>query len=451
VANPVLNFLTGGETDAAQSALGSALEDIQGVNVPTAAQLTLPQLQAYVNAGLMTPAQATAALQQSNAYNNIQGSLSAAPVEAETSALNQLGTIAQDQGLTPTAEAQIANALNQTQTQEQGANASVEDQFAQKGIPTSLMGAALQTQNNNAASNNLNLAGVNAAAGAQQNALTALSNEGTLGSTMQGEQYTEAANKAAAQNAINQWNAANTTQVSQSNANLTQAANLYNTTNTQNVANANTQSGQYQQEYNAAVPQTVYSDAMQKAAAEAGVNEQQANQATAAGQQMAGFESGLLGAGATLGGSAIMGNAIGKLSPATNYTPGVNPVDVTNPYSFGGGLNMTASPTSLGWAKGGLIPPKLPKFQAGRLVMDDGGPVPGTPVVNGDSRKNDHVPAMLSPGEGVIPRTKMANPSAAANFARHLAKMKPPTPNVHPADVANVLEALTRRRAAVPA
>jgi phage-related protein len=44
------------------------------------------------------------------------------------------------------------------------------------------------------------------------------------------------------------------------------------------------------------------------------------------------------------------------------------------------------------------------------LGLAEGGIVPGTAKVAGDSGKNDVVPALLSPGEAVIPRSLMANP-----------------------------------------
>lgn len=50
------------------------------------------------------------------------------------------------------------------------------------------------------------------------------------------------------------------------------------------------------------------------------------------------------------------------------------------------------------------------------LGLSDGGPVPGRPQVFGDDSANDTVPAMLSPGEIVLPRsvTHAENPEAAA-------------------------------------
>ena len=56
----LLDLLTGGENETAQDALRRAGEVYSGVALPTKQDLTLPELQQYVQAGLMTPAEAQA-------------------------------------------------------------------------------------------------------------------------------------------------------------------------------------------------------------------------------------------------------------------------------------------------------------------------------------------------------------------------------------------------------
>jgi hypothetical protein len=48
--------------------------------------------------------------------------------------------------------------------------------------------------------------------------------------------------------------------------------------------------------------------------------------------------------------------------------------------------------------------------------------VPGKARVRGDSPKNDVVPALLSPGEIVVPRSKAKDPKKAAAFAEAVAR-----------------------------
>jgi hypothetical protein len=60
---------------------------------------------------------------------------------------------------------------------------------------------------------------------------------------------------------------------------------------------------------------------------------------------------------------------------------------------------------------------------AGKAVgAAHGGFIGGNAKVQGDSPQNDTVPAMLSPGEIVIPRSKAADPDKAKEFIDHLLK-----------------------------
>jgi hypothetical protein len=69
----------------------------------------------------------------------------------------------------------------------------------------------------------------------------------------------------------------------------------------------------------------------------------------------------------------------------------------------------------------GYVPPPVKQFAwGGALPMMGGGGVPGQAKVQGDSPKNDTVPAELSPGEVVLPRSISHNPDAAAAFVQHL-------------------------------
>jgi hypothetical protein len=57
-------------------------------------------------------------------------------------------------------------------------------------------------------------------------------------------------------------------------------------------------------------------------------------------------------------------------------------------------------------------------------MMSEGGHVPGHAAFGGDSYANDTVPAMLSPGEIVIPRSKAHDPDLAKEFIDHLMSTK---------------------------
>jgi len=69
---------------------------------------------------------------------------------------------------------------------------------------------------------------------------------------------------------------------------------------------------------------------------------------------------------------------------------------------------------------------KAPEFDIVEFLnavkpMAHGEKVPGKPKVDGDSLKNDTVPALLSPGEIVVPRSAAKDPEKAAAFAKSVA------------------------------
>lgn len=130
---------------------------------------------------------------------------------------------------------------------------------------------------------------------------------------------------------------------------------------------------------------------------------------------MIGQNNGLLQAG-----SAALASGLSKLGgpgPSQNQTGGFDLSKSTN--AFTGEANGIQHA-----AQGGQIMPQAgPSSFVGRAMMNqnDGGFVPGKAEVDGDSRKNDNVPAMLSPGEIVIPRSHASDPEKAAAFARRIA------------------------------
>lgn len=392
----LLDLITGGENSRAEDILKKAQQNFAGIHLPTERELTLPELERYVNAGILTPSQAQAYLQDKNAYDQATGSQPAR--EAEISALSKLQDISESGGMDAQSRAALEEAQNKAQIQEQGMNSYILDQLAQRGIPTSLMGAAMQAANAGTQSQNLHMAGVQAASDAEQRALQALSESGTLGANIENQTFGEQAQKAAAQNAINQWNAANQTQNSQFNAANRQNAGVYNAANAQNVANENTGTRNARTQYNAQIPQQMFNNSMQKATGQAGVSTDQAKQAMQSGQQEAGLISGLIGGASQMGASA--------LAPQPVYMAG-----------------------------------------GGEVSMREGGSVPGTARVPGDSHKNDVVKAQLSPNEIVLPRSVTMSPNApelAKGFVQHLLSQKRMRP--HPEDVATVLDALSHRR-----
>lgn len=123
-----------------------------------------------------------------------------------------------------------------------------------------------------------------------------------------------------------------------------------------------------------------------------------------------------------------MGKILGGISNAAGAGAGL----------FGGGGSTGANPTTQGgtsalgnnysmMASGGEVKSKVGQhlcMNQGGMAMKQGGHVPGSANVGGDSLKNDTVKAMLSPGEIVIPRSVAQHPDAANEAAKFVAAIK---------------------------
>lgn len=138
---------------------------------------------------------------------------------------------------------------------------------------------------------------------------------------------------------------------------------------------------------------------------QAGLQNQNANQVNLAGiqgqvaQQNAKGQGGILnGIGGALG--SIIGLAEGGAVPS-NQEANIKEDD-----------SPSIVDHILGHCEGGMM---------SHSKMKRGGKVPGKAAVKGDSYKNDKVPAVLSPGEIVVPRSKAKDPEKAAKFAHAVA------------------------------
>lgn len=83
------------------------------------------------------------------------------------------------------------------------------------------------------------------------------------------------------------------------------------------------------------------------------------------------------------------------------------------------GAKLAGSP--IGSLLSGNLPAAKPTAPGAKnFNFEAGGPVPGKAKVAGNSLKNDTVPAQLSPGEVVLPRTISHDPKKAKAFVEHL-------------------------------
>ncbi len=420
-------FSSGYDSDA-ESVLEDQLYNVNQLPTPSAASLTLPQLQAYVQAGILTPEQAQAFTVGNNAFDTTTADN--AGMQDELSTIGQLQNIVNQGGNDAQEQADIQGILNTMGTTEAGQNAAIDRGLAAQGIDNSgfQLAEKLAGNQNEATAANTNALG--AGANAEARNLAALSAEGTLGGNVQGQQYTQAANQANAANAIAEFNANQNQQTNELNTTESNQAQAANLANAQNVSNLNTQTAQTQEESIPAAQQEAYEDALEKETAELGAGEDLANQEEQTGQQNAGILGSLVSAAGDVGAAEVMGNSYTALATAlaNNSVPNANVSKNSSPATVSTGGQMT------------------PKGDITRPVqnMKAGGPVPGIPVVPGDSPANDTQLAKLSPGEIVLPRSvtqPRPDPARVMQFLKSLPRPQPKT-TVHPRAVLDTLRAL---------
>lgn len=91
--------------------------------------------------------------------------------------------------------------------------------------------------------------------------------------------------------------------------------------------------------------------------------------------------------------------------------------------------------------------PKQDYQKAEGGVMMKAGGVPGQAEHAGDNYANDKVPAMLSPGEVVVPRSVIADgPKAAAHFVEQASKDKNYNAETYAQERPNFLKALRSQK-----
>jgi hypothetical protein len=392
----------------AQDYLKQALAAYTQANVPTVASETVNNLPMQSVQGVVNPNQIQVANQAPSGYNNI--SLDPSTRAAQINALSQYTNLANAGGLDPAAKLALQQTIDAANTQAQGARGALQEQAQAMGQGGGDFALTQQAIANQGASNNAATQGLETAAIAEANKQAALNQMANIGGQVNASDYGQAANKAAAQNTINATNqgyqnAANTGNV----ANQIQTGE-FNTGTAQGVNAANTAAGQGQVYYNAGLPQQQFNNELNKAAGVAGVSGQQAAAAQNAQNQGNAMAGSLLGAAGTIGGAALggpagaaLGSAAGKMATNQLNQPAPKAVNSGTTYAHGG---YTC------YADGGMVHDHA-------ICMKLGSYVPGKAEVDGDSEKNDTVPAMLSPGELVIPRSVPKDGPHMEEFAKN--------------------------------
>lgn len=159
--------------------------------------------------------------------------------KAQESALRQLQNLGQT-GLTDAEKMEMMNAQDAAAQQAQQNRAAVVQNLAQRGMAGSGAEIAAQIAGNQAAQSQGQQNARNIMAQASQNALNAISQAGTLGTQLRGQEFQEKSAKAQAADEMNRFNVQNQTGINSRNTAQQNSRNLADWQNKQTTSNNNT-------------------------------------------------------------------------------------------------------------------------------------------------------------------------------------------------------------------
>lgn len=301
--NALSNFgdiISGGASSKARESSQAAIDAYSGIEAPDTEAMKV-QLQQMIEQGTITPEEAQTYLQQKSEMSGI--SLDPNLQKAQMDALTGLQDIAQNKGLTDMDRAQLAQIGAEEDTAARGQREAIIQNAQQRGLGGSGIELLSQMQNQQDSATRRSARDTGVAGMAQQRALAALQQAGQLGGNIQQQSFNQQAAVAGANDAINQFNAANQQKVALANTGARNDAQAANLANKQNIANANVNLQNQQQQYNKSLGQTAFDNQNKIAAGKAGAFANQANQYQQEGAANRGLFGSVLGAGATVAAS----------------------------------------------------------------------------------------------------------------------------------------------------
>lgn len=278
----------------AEAAQNAALGMINAVQLPT---LTPLELQELVSTGELTPEQAQAYQLQQSAMQDIY--VDPKLKQAQLKALANLQEVG-EKGMTDEDRAKLLQIQGQEDTALRGQREAQMQQNAMRGFGGSgvdLMNQQIQAQES---ANRVAQRDTEVAAQSQAAKLKALQDAGTLAGSIASQDWQQAAAKAQAQDAINQFNLQNKQSVANANVQARNQASAQNLAQSQALAQYNNQLKNQAAQYNASIPQQQYQNALGKAGASANAYGNKANMYMQQGAQNMNTLSGLAQAGALM-------------------------------------------------------------------------------------------------------------------------------------------------------
>lgn len=283
-------FGEGGDAEAKK-----ALEQIQNVPLPILKEIH-PEL--YKQVVSMNPELETAITLGPSASEGI--TLDPKYKQAQMDALGSLMDITANDGRDARFQADSARTLNDINANLKGNQDAITQNMAVRGMSGGMGELVAKNMNAQKASNMHAQAELDLNAQAQDRALKALMNQGSLASEMQGKDFNQQLNKTDRQDAISKFNTENQQQVINNNVATKNNAQQFNAQNAQNIASKNTETRNDAMNWNSnGLAQQNYSNQITKAGAVADQYGNIANRKDKKRDASAAFGGNLISAGAS--------------------------------------------------------------------------------------------------------------------------------------------------------
>jgi hypothetical protein len=278
----------------AANLIRASVADYEAMGVPSEQALQL-SLERYRNEGILTPEMEQEITQGDSRLLGIQEDPRLR--EAQLSALDELGSIGR--GETRLSDkAAVADILDKTAQAERGQRLAIEQDLRQRGAYGSGAELAMKLANQQSSAQQANQQGLNLAAQAQDRALKAIIEGGNLGGNIRGQEFSQSARAAEAQDAINRYNAMARGETQQRNIANRNDAQKYNLGMAQDISNKNVDLTNMEQQSKSQSAQQMFNNKLALNQAKANARGQQASNTISGGLAQAQMFG---GAGAGIG------------------------------------------------------------------------------------------------------------------------------------------------------
>jgi len=293
------NFISGGSRKDSDQALARAGQRFENIDPLSLEEMKINLAQA-VNAGQMTPEDAETYLLEASAQEQV--STDPRLRQAQMNALSQLEGVAQS-GLTVGDRGDLQRIQGEAAAAEKGQRDAILQNAQSRGVAGSGMELASQMMAQQQGANRASQQGFDVAKQAQARALEAMLQSGNLGGQIRTQDFGEQSKLAEARDAISRFNTQNKQAVNMANVDARNAAQLRNVNMAQDVANRGQDTQNQERLYNAGNVKDKFTQQLQKATGQAGVDQAASAAANAAADRKTGLFGTILGAGAKAAGS----------------------------------------------------------------------------------------------------------------------------------------------------